>query len=293
MNVFQLECFLAVVETLNFARAAEKMSITQPAVTHQIRALEEELNVKLFHRSTRSVALSSAGFAFLPDARGIVEISVRARKRFEDPSGREVQPFDLGFQSHTQQSGAVAPLRQLRQLYPNVHPRFRVAPFQHLCHMLEEESLEAFVGFREPDARRKALSYREIAQSPLCWIAPPEHPLAGQGEPAHLGRERMVLSSPIHTPAPLVRLHRELIGDRTPAELYFCEMPEEVLTLVKAGYGISLVPEPFVPPDSGLVRIPARQIAPLSYGVYYKTVQGNRVLKDFIRLLRQDDPPVQ
>ena len=46
MNTIQLTCFLAVAETLNFARAAEQLNITQPAVTHQIRSLETELNTK-------------------------------------------------------------------------------------------------------------------------------------------------------------------------------------------------------------------------------------------------------
>ena len=46
MNTFQLRCFLTLAQTLNFARAAQQLSVTQPAVSHQIRALEEELNVK-------------------------------------------------------------------------------------------------------------------------------------------------------------------------------------------------------------------------------------------------------
>ena len=58
MNTFQLSCFLAVAETLSFARAAEQLNITQPAVTHQIHSLETELNVKLFVRTTRTVNLT-------------------------------------------------------------------------------------------------------------------------------------------------------------------------------------------------------------------------------------------
>ena len=56
MNTIQLECFLAVSENLNFARAAEQLHITQPAVTHQIHSLETELNTRLFVRTTRSGA---------------------------------------------------------------------------------------------------------------------------------------------------------------------------------------------------------------------------------------------
>ena len=88
MNTFQLNCFLAVCDSLNFARAAEKLGITQPAVTHQIHTLEDELDVKLFNRSTRSVQLTPAGILFLNDAREILEISMRAKRRFHNPDIR-------------------------------------------------------------------------------------------------------------------------------------------------------------------------------------------------------------
>ena len=68
MNTFQLTCFMTVAETLNFARAAERLNITQPAVTHQIRSLEEELEVKLFKRTTRLVELTPSGYLFINDA---------------------------------------------------------------------------------------------------------------------------------------------------------------------------------------------------------------------------------
>ena len=82
MNTFQLECFLAVSKFLNFARASEQMNISQPAMTHQIHALEEELHVKLFHRTTRIVELTDEGLAFLPDAMQIVSITHNAQNRF-------------------------------------------------------------------------------------------------------------------------------------------------------------------------------------------------------------------
>ena len=61
MHTAQLRCFLTVADTLNFARAAERLHITQPAVTQQIKALEKELGVRLFHRSTHSVRLTEEG----------------------------------------------------------------------------------------------------------------------------------------------------------------------------------------------------------------------------------------
>ena len=69
MNTFQLTCFIAVANTLSFARAAENLHVTQPAVTHQIKVLEQELGVPLLHRSTRSVTLTPEGQTFLEDAK--------------------------------------------------------------------------------------------------------------------------------------------------------------------------------------------------------------------------------
>ena len=61
MNTVQLECFVAVAEHLNFSRASEALRISQPSVSHQIQTLEDELGVKLFNRTSKSVALTPEG----------------------------------------------------------------------------------------------------------------------------------------------------------------------------------------------------------------------------------------
>ena len=93
MNSTQLECFMQVAENLNFARAAEALHITQPSVTHQIHTLETELNVKLFHRTTRSVSLTQAGLSFFTDAKNI--LSTRTSSPFSpwDSTAKWSSPF--------------------------------------------------------------------------------------------------------------------------------------------------------------------------------------------------------
>ena len=65
MHTAQLECFMAVADRLNFSRAAEQLRLTQPAVSHQIKTLEEELGVALFLRTSKSVRLTREGHLFL------------------------------------------------------------------------------------------------------------------------------------------------------------------------------------------------------------------------------------
>src|SRR5258707_4649003 len=73
INLHQLRIFVAVARLGNFTRAAERLHLSQPSLSLHIRQLEADLGVRLFDRSTRSVALTSAGADFLPGAERLLE----------------------------------------------------------------------------------------------------------------------------------------------------------------------------------------------------------------------------
>ena len=83
MNTTQLECFMAVSNFLNFSRAAEHLRIIQPAVSHQINTLEDELGVKLFRRTSKSVRLTEEGFQFTQYAGEILKLSELSKARMK------------------------------------------------------------------------------------------------------------------------------------------------------------------------------------------------------------------
>ncbi len=86
MELWHLRTFCAIAETLNFTKASEKLQLTQSAVSHQIRSLEDELGVKLFLRGKRGVRLTDAGKAAVEFARGILADADAMR---EEVAGRE------------------------------------------------------------------------------------------------------------------------------------------------------------------------------------------------------------
>ena len=288
MNTFQLACFLAVAENLNFARAAEHLHVTQPAVTQQIHSLEKELNVKLFKRTTRSVRMTPEGMVFLHDARHMMAISERAKKRFENPYGQEIKTLSLGCYSYAQLFLLPTVLKKLACRYPDIHPRLSVVPFQHLYRLLEEDDVDAVIGFREPDSKKISANYREIVKVPVVCICPLDNPLSQRQFVSldDLKNEKLVLFDPAKAQADAAQLQGQLMGGRAPSEFYFCESAEAVVILVEAGLGISILPDLFIPPDLAMARIPIEGVEPVSFGIYYKSVQGNAPLKELIQIMK-------
>ena len=289
MNTFQLTCFLTLSETLNFAKTAEQLSVTQPAVTHQIQSLEAELGVRLFTRSTRSVALTHEGLSFIGDARTILETSMRAVSRFQN-GGSEIQPFSTGCQSHIQILRLPGALKKLHAAYERLHPRFQIGPLPYLFRMLDEGSLDILLSFRETDTKKHPFSYRELKKIPIVCVCAPDFPLAAL--PAvdlnDLRREKIILTDPVQTPAGIASAHRPLIESRSPSDFYFSASPEAAITLAEAGFGAAVLPDLFLPETDALVRLPIKKEILLSFGIYYKSRQGDKISKDFMRFLGEE-----
>ena len=284
MNTFQLSCFLAVAEYLNFSQAAQSLHVTHPAVSQQIQSLEKELNVKLFRRTTRSVKLTEEGKIFLNDARQIVAVSERAKKRFDSANPRPIETVTLGFYNFPCMFLMSGTLERLRAQRPELHPRLQVIPFQHVYRMLVEGDLDAVVGLKEASAIKISAQYKEIAKVPVVCVCSSRHPLAGRKEVSldDLSRERLALFTPSKTSLSFAQLQRQLIGDRPPTEFYFCDSAEAIAVLITAGYGVSILPDFLVSDMSLIAKIPLPDLEAMSFGVYYKSVQGNPALKAFL-----------
>lgn len=97
VHLRRLRYFVAVAEELHFTRAAERLHVAQPALSRQVRELEEELRVVLLSRSSRSVALTAAGRALLPRARELLAAWEAARTAVGDAAAAEAAVLRVGF----------------------------------------------------------------------------------------------------------------------------------------------------------------------------------------------------
>ncbi|MCD0486360.1 LysR substrate-binding domain-containing protein [Streptacidiphilus sp. ASG 303] len=201
MDARLLTVFVAVAEELHFGRAAARLSMAQPAVSRQVRALEQDLGVDLFVRTTRRVELSPAGSAALPEARRAIRQVARVReaalRAAEGTTGRLTVTVLPGASD-----GLVTRvLRRMRSERPAVEVTMAEA--------VEEEQFGALlqgradVGLVRLTAPPPGLRYELLAREPLCAVLPAGHALAGRGEVdlAELSDEDFAFFSPSVRPA--------------------------------------------------------------------------------------------
>lgn len=288
MNTMQLDCFLAVAQTLNFARAAEQLHVTPPAVTQQIHSLEAELKIQLFRRTTRNVELTQEGILFLGDAKAILEISDRAKKRAEYATADTRESFVIGCHIDNDIPRLTPTLEYMRKQFPDFYPIFRIVPFQHLYQQLSEETMDVIIAFRERGLKR-AIRYQELTKIRVVGITQNSNSFS-QKEVLHLGdlrQEALVVLDPQKCPEDYRKLLNLIIEEHSAPNIYFCESANAAVSLATAGYGLAILPDFFQIYNPMLTYLPIANIEPLSYGIHYKTLANHPMRKTFVKLVKE------
>lgn len=252
MQLHQLEYFLAVARHLHFTRAADELHVAQPSVSQQIRKLEQELGVLLFHRMKRGVALTPAGEALLPWARRV--FGDLAEARAEVQALTELQRGHLAVGATPSVSTTILPaaLATFHARYPGVTLTLRQAGSGDLIRYLEQGELDLAVIILP--ARHPILETSELLEEHLVLAVPPEHALAG--------RDAISLEELRETPLVMFREGYDLrdvtmaacrrAGFEPLLALDGGEM-DSVLRCVAAGLGVAVVPSMVIEPG-GPVR---------------------------------------
>jgi DNA-binding transcriptional LysR family regulator len=242
MELWQLRTFKVVAETLSFTRAAERLNLTQSAVSHQIKALESELGEPLFIRAKRGVKLSQAGKTALAYADRMLDEADELKERL---SGRERAPMGRVRAAAATQAFVhlFAPLfESFMRKFPGVDLTFRttVSTEQTVTDILNGA---ADVGFASMPVYSPALQVTELFEDELIVVVAPAHPLAGTGaiEVAQLEKEKFILfergaSIRFATEAFFKRVKIQPTLALESNDTYFIKL------MVAHGIGISLLP---------------------------------------------------
>lgn len=288
MNTTQLECFMSVSNFLNFSRAAEQLGLTQPAVSHQINALEDELGVKLFYRTSKQVRLTQEGHLFSQYAREILSLAGASRARLKESVETSALRFGVGCRSFLELRLLPPVLSRLREVLPQLQPVPRLVPFDSLENLLEDGSIQVMFTFQETAPRRAV--YRELTRRELVCVCAQDHPLAGRDRLTvqQLREEggRFAAYPPHGAPPTLLSLQGQLITGRSMDQLSFCDGLESLYTLVASGFAYAVIAALPQVPLPGLRVIPLPELAPVSYGLSHRPGEASPALKPFLAQTR-------
>lgn len=284
MNTMQLETFLAVADTLSFARAAEKLHVTQPAVTHQVRSLEAELGAKLFNRTTRHVHLTEPGRIFLADAQTILNTSRRAKRRFREGAEHQVARFAVGCRSYAHTIFLDAAFAQMAASHAGLHPDISMVPYDGLHQLLENGEVDVVLDFE--GFGRRGTTFSALMDVETVCLCPAGSPLLEQEAVWTHDLENLpiALIRPRFAADRMRDFYHEIVGNRAPQDQFVCESVEAAITLVRAGLAVSVQPAISVPPD--IARVPFYGIPTATFGIYTSGGEPAGLAREFYDLLR-------
>jgi DNA-binding transcriptional LysR family regulator len=263
MELRQLRTFVAVAELRHFARAASLCNLSQPAVSHQIALLEEEVGAKLLNRARR-VSLTVAGEVFLEEARRILSAVDRAHERMQEVARGAVGRIRLGATATPGLYLLPALLATYRSEHESYDLRFEIGPIHTIAERVARNDLDmAIVAGTLPSGELQAQS---LSQDELVIVAPANSPMARARtlKPTQLEAETWVLreegSDTRRQAATWWHRHR-----LAPTRTMTFDNPDAVKRAVMAGLGVAMVSRLTVAEDLASRRlgvVPVRSSLP-------------------------------
>jgi len=261
MELYQLKLFVDLAETGNFTKVASENYVTQAAVTLQIRKLESELGVPLFHRTTRSVTLVEAGQKLLPYARAILQQSEEAKLAVRDTK-EEVSGLVRVASVHSIGLYELPPyIKKFLKKYPGVNLRIEYRTSEEIYRMLHDGDID--VGLVAYPTEMPRVELIPFMKDSLAVFCPKDHPFASkrvvsleelQGESfIQFGEETPTRKA---TDA-LLSEHGLTVNVRME-----CDNIEILKQMIDVGFGVGLLPKKALTPSdraSGLTAVPLKE----------------------------------
>lgn len=245
MELTQLKYFITVAEELHFGNAARRLHMTQPPLSMQIKKLEDELEVALFRRTNRSVALTREGELFLKDALEIVNRAENAMTNIRSLSETFRGPFKIGFNEPAINSFLPTVLKTFGKRCPGVKLSLNeLETADQLERLRQCEISIGFVRLFEQDTT--GLKYKQMREERYRVALPTNHRLSHHDRltPNMLVGEPLVVFPRRLQPRLYDRFMTELeFQGYKPDHIQEAITKQTTLALVEAGMGIAFVPE--------------------------------------------------
>jgi DNA-binding transcriptional LysR family regulator len=289
MELRQLRYFVSVAETLHFRRAAEQLSIAQPALSQQIQKLERELGVRLLERTQRRVWLTDAGAVFLERARLALTEADEAVRLAQLAGRGEIGHLGVGAVTSALYGVFPEVVRVFRERHREVHLTLHELPGNEQTRALRDGRIQ--VSFLRPPVDETDIEVRTITREPWVVALPTAHRFARR---TRVALKMLAAESFVSFPRDLAPvLYDQLISmcnraGFSPRIVQEAQM-QTIVSLVAAGIGVALVPATLENLSRrGLVYRPlAGTVAKLQLAVAWRRDNRSPLLEAFLDVVRE------
>lgn len=242
MELHQLRCFLAVAEEGGFNRASSRLRMTQPAISYQIKQLEQELGVPLFHRRPRGITPTDAGRVLFHHAREVFEMIRRTHHALERLSNGVVGEVRIGTVNSIGMYLLPEVLKEMRKKYPEARPTILYRNSSEIMEALASNQVDmAILANTAPDRRFRQETILEERVSLVCGRS---HPFFERTEvrPSELKDVHFICLTEENPTGRLVRDHLARLGV-TGEPVVSTDNVETVKKMVEIGLGVAFLPD--------------------------------------------------
>jgi DNA-binding transcriptional LysR family regulator len=293
MEFYQLTYFLAAAQTQNFRKAAEQCLVAQSALSRQIAALEQELEVALFTREKQRVRLTPAGEEFALYVRKAMDQLQEGQQMLTEVQAGQRGTILLGCIESLATAFLPALFAAFHRDYPQVRLKVRVAHTDELIAWVEQGEVELGLVL-DPRLQSELLSIKEVFRQPLHLLVAARHPLAQNTSAVTLGQ---ILAEPLlllDETSRMGQITKRIFAQRgLPLRpLIEIESVEGLKELVRQGIGVTLTLPALVRPSQIGTELALLPVADLTeeflFALVYRRVGAiSRTARAFINMIAQ------
>jgi LysR family transcriptional regulator, benzoate and cis,cis-muconate-responsive activator of ben and cat genes len=267
MELRHLKYFMVVAEELSFSRAAVRLYISQPALSRQIKNLEDELSVVLLLRQPKGLKLTEAGKYFLEQAKDILHRTHVVVQFIKTHYTNTHEPLVIGYIPTILQTFLGKTLHRFGNVYPEIDVHLQEMPPSGQVQALRDSSIDiAFMG-NPPDELDEEFIVKCVKKVPIAALLPDTHPLVHQDSInlVELASEKFIGMSEKTFPGRNDRIRDTCrCADFTPNLRLFADSHASMIALVAAGQGVAIMPnEAAALPHPQVVFVPIQH--PICY----------------------------
>ena len=258
MNIDQLRCFIILSETLSFSRTAEIVNITQPAVSFQIKKLEDRLKFKLFIRSSKSVSLTVEGSHFYYEVKDIVnQLQIAIDKSMlikKNTSG----VIKIGYDGHDiEKINLPEIISEFKSVWPESSVLVFKANHKERYNALLNRKFDIILTTKDNIENMEGVVYKEIISAGLICLVSEKNPLSALASISvgDIKNENIILLDPFLGPRD-INIAQERLNKLLPDASYiYTESECSAAILISCNEGVAIMPSFSRPYISGIIQI--------------------------------------